>query len=77
MTKNQPPQPPSHNFVPLSSYFKTMEDIIAKRVTSARVRFLLQDLVDLRKSDWVPRREAAGNKAKQRETVERQTILIY
>lgn len=36
--------------------------IILKKSTSSRVRFMLQDLIDLRKDQWKPRRAEAGPK---------------
>lgn len=43
-------------------YFKEIGGIIEQKNTSSRVRFMLQDLVDLRKSFWKPRRDVAGPK---------------
>jgi translation initiation factor 4G len=45
---------------PFSDYFSEIEKIISNEQISSRVRFLLQDLVDLRKNNWKPRREATG-----------------
>ena len=39
-----------------------MKVIINGKQTSSRVRFLLQDLIDLRQDKWKPRRETAGPK---------------
>ncbi|XP_076365221.1 eukaryotic translation initiation factor 4 gamma 3-like isoform X2 [Tachypleus tridentatus] len=41
----------------MDSYFKNMENIVKKRLTSSRIRFMLQDVIDLRKNNWVPRRD--------------------
>ncbi|XP_013777285.1 eukaryotic translation initiation factor 4 gamma 3-like [Limulus polyphemus] len=41
----------------MDNYFKTMENIVKKRLTSSRIRFMLQDVIDLRKNNWVPRRD--------------------
>lgn len=43
----------------LSSYFDTMKEIVDKKrgKISSRVRFMLQDVIDLRKNAWVPRRQ--------------------
>lgn len=38
-------------------YFVNMQKIVDKRLTSSRVRFMLQDVVDLKKNNWVPRRD--------------------
>ena len=47
---------------PIDYYFGEVEKIIQKKGISSRVKFMLQDLVDLRKSRWIPRRETAGPK---------------
>ena len=40
-----------------------MEDIInKKKIIPSRVRFMLQDVIDLRRNQWKPRREKAGPK---------------
>ena len=45
----------------MASYFKEIESIIEGRKTeSSRVRFLLMDLVELRKRQWVPRFDYNG-----------------
>ncbi|KAL9970594.1 hypothetical protein ACROYT_G022998 [Oculina patagonica] len=41
----------------VDQYFAQINKIITARITSARVRFMMQDIVELRKKDWVPRRE--------------------
>jgi len=46
----------------LDVYFDKMNEIIREKKTSARVRFLMQDVIDLRKANWVKRREEAGPK---------------
>ena len=43
-------------------YFNEMKKIISEKVVSARVRFLMQDVVDLRANNWQKRREDAGPK---------------
>ncbi|XP_066573866.1 eukaryotic translation initiation factor 4 gamma 1-like [Amia ocellicauda] len=40
----------------MDQYFSQMELIIKERKTSSRIRFLLQDVLDLRRDNWVPRR---------------------
>lgn len=44
--------------IDLSSIFNTMADIIVERKhkVSSRVRFMLQDVIDLRRQKWIPRR---------------------
>jgi len=46
----------------ISVYFDRMHFIIEKRTTSSRVRFLMQDVIDLKKASWKKRREEAGPK---------------
>ena len=41
----------------MDQYFAQINKIIQARITSARVRFMMQDIVDLRNNGWVPRRE--------------------
>ncbi|XP_066544926.1 eukaryotic translation initiation factor 4 gamma 1-like [Amia ocellicauda] len=47
---------------PMDQYFKQMEQIVKERKTSSRIRFMLQDVLDLRKDNWVPRRDDQGPK---------------
>uniref|UniRef100_A0A8C1L3Y2 Eukaryotic translation initiation factor 4 gamma 1 n=1 Tax=Cyprinus carpio TaxID=7962 RepID=A0A8C1L3Y2_CYPCA len=46
----------------MDQYFNQMEKIIKERKTSSRIRFMLQDVIDLRRSTWVPRRGDQGPK---------------
>ncbi|KAJ7324708.1 hypothetical protein JRQ81_017728 [Phrynocephalus forsythii] len=39
-----------------------MEKIIKEKKTSSRIRFMLQDVIDLRRNSWVPRRGDQGPK---------------
>ncbi|XP_076141528.1 uncharacterized protein LOC143124086 isoform X3 [Alosa pseudoharengus] len=41
-------------------YFNQMEKMVKERQTSNRVRFMLQDVVDLRQSNWIPRHSDPG-----------------
>ncbi|KAM7445324.1 regulation of mRNA cap binding [Porites harrisoni] len=41
----------------VDQYFTQINKIIQARITSSRVRFMMQDVVDLRDNGWVPRRE--------------------
>ena len=50
------------NLRPIESYFREMVKIIEEKKTSSRVRFLMQDVVDLRNNRWQKRREDAGPK---------------
>ena len=47
-----------YHFQPrVDQYFAQINKIIQARITSSRVRFMMQDVVDLRNNGWVPRRE--------------------
>ncbi|KAG5837009.1 hypothetical protein ANANG_G00234690 [Anguilla anguilla] len=46
----------------MDQYFHQMEKIIKERKTSSRIRFMLQDVLDLRRNTWVPRRGDQGPK---------------
>uniref|UniRef100_A0A9J7ZUS1 Eukaryotic translation initiation factor 4 gamma, 1a n=1 Tax=Cyprinus carpio carpio TaxID=630221 RepID=A0A9J7ZUS1_CYPCA len=46
----------------MDQYFNQMEKITKERKTSSRIRFMLQDVLDLRRSNWVPRRGDQGPK---------------
>ncbi|XP_069700452.1 eukaryotic translation initiation factor 4 gamma 3-like isoform X2 [Periplaneta americana] len=47
----------------LSQYFSRMKDTSQKRgEVSSRVRFMLQDVIDLRQNNWVPRRDESNPK---------------
>ncbi|XP_062872493.1 eukaryotic translation initiation factor 4 gamma 1 isoform X2 [Trichomycterus rosablanca] len=46
----------------MNQYFNQMEKIIKERKTSSRIRFMLQDVFDLRQNNWVPRRGDQGPK---------------
>ncbi|KAI4797885.1 hypothetical protein KUCAC02_024781 [Chaenocephalus aceratus] len=46
----------------MDQYFNQMEKIIKDKKTSSRIRFVLQDVLDLRRSSWVPRRGEQGPK---------------
>ncbi|XP_051944025.1 eukaryotic translation initiation factor 4 gamma 1a isoform X4 [Hippocampus zosterae] len=46
----------------MDQYFNQMEKIIKERKTSSRIRFMLQDVLDLRRCNWVPRRGDQGPK---------------
>lgn len=41
----------------MGQYFKYMEKIVQEKKVSARVRFMVQDVIDLRKCKWIPRRD--------------------
>ncbi|XP_015268103.1 PREDICTED: eukaryotic translation initiation factor 4 gamma 3 isoform X2 [Gekko japonicus] len=46
----------------MDQYFNQMEKIVKERKTSSRIRFMLQDVVDLRQCNWVSRRADQGPK---------------
>uniref|UniRef100_A0A3Q3MTM0 Eukaryotic translation initiation factor 4 gamma, 1a n=1 Tax=Labrus bergylta TaxID=56723 RepID=A0A3Q3MTM0_9LABR len=46
----------------MDQYFNQMDKIIKERKTSSRIRFMLQDVLDLRRCNWVPRRGDQGPK---------------
>ncbi|KAK2557679.1 Eukaryotic translation initiation factor 4 gamma 1 [Acropora cervicornis] len=41
----------------VDQYFAQINKIISAKITSSRVRFMMQDIMDLRNNNWVPRRE--------------------
>ncbi|XP_064642911.1 eukaryotic translation initiation factor 4 gamma 1-like isoform X3 [Lineus longissimus] len=66
----------------IDQYFQQMDKIVKQKRTSARVRFMIQDVIELRSSNWVPRRD--DNKPKtidqihqevQRERQEEQFLI--
>nr|XP_046238542.1 eukaryotic translation initiation factor 4 gamma 3 isoform X3 [Scatophagus argus] len=46
----------------MDQYFNQMEKIVKERKTSSRIRFMLQDVIDLRLHNWVSRRGDQGPK---------------
>ena len=42
----------------MSGYFSKLDSIVKKRKVANRIRFMIQDLFDLRGNKWAPRREA-------------------
>ncbi|XP_066459421.1 eukaryotic translation initiation factor 4 gamma 1 isoform X2 [Eleutherodactylus coqui] len=70
----------------MDQYFNQMDKIIKERKTSSRIRFMLQDVIDLRLCNWIPRRADQGPKTidqihkdaeleKQREQVKVQQLM--
>jgi len=47
---------------PLGSVFTTLEKFSVNKTLSSRVRFMIRDVIDLRKDKWVPKRSALGPK---------------
>lgn len=49
----------------MQDYFNKMQDIVSRRnqgKISSRIRFMLQDVIDLRANKWVPRRDESNPK---------------
>nr|XP_061793761.1 eukaryotic translation initiation factor 4 gamma 3-like isoform X2 [Nerophis lumbriciformis] len=46
----------------MDQYFNQMEKIVKEKKTSSRIRFMLQDVIDLRFNNWVSRRADQGPK---------------
>ncbi|XP_061684261.1 eukaryotic translation initiation factor 4 gamma 1-like isoform X4 [Syngnathoides biaculeatus] len=46
----------------MDHYFNQMEKVIKEKKTNSRIRFMLRDVVDLRRNNWVPRRSDQGPK---------------
>ncbi|MEE6482368.1 hypothetical protein FKM82_013231 [Ascaphus truei] len=46
----------------MDQYFNQMEKIVKERKTSSRIRFMLQDIIDLRRCNWISRRADQGPK---------------
>ncbi|XP_069466444.1 eukaryotic translation initiation factor 4 gamma 3 isoform X4 [Ambystoma mexicanum] len=46
----------------MDQYFNQMDKIVKERKTSSRIRFMLQDIIDLRRCNWVSRRADQGPK---------------
>ena len=49
------PSDPTHLQPRIDTYFSRVNDIIRKGKISSRIKFALQDVVDLRDNKWVPR----------------------
>jgi translation initiation factor 4G len=62
LNKVSPEEQKKQSLLRFEVYFKDIDRIINVKSTSSRVRFMLQDLVDLRMSKWKPRRDVAGPK---------------
>eukprot|EP01127_Copromyxa_protea_P017758 TRINITY_DN545_c0_g2_i3.p1 TRINITY_DN545_c0_g2~~TRINITY_DN545_c0_g2_i3.p1 ORF type:complete len:1305 (+),score=351.90 TRINITY_DN545_c0_g2_i3:1712-5626(+) len=44
----------------MDNYFRSMKELIASENVSPRIKFTLQNLIDLRKDQWIDKREAQG-----------------
>ena len=61
-TKSRLAKGPVQGLCDMSNYFKEMNKLVNEKKTSSRVRFLLQDVIDLSENGWRKRREDAGPK---------------
>ncbi|XP_076087139.1 eukaryotic translation initiation factor 4 gamma 3-like isoform X1 [Mytilus galloprovincialis] len=66
----------------VDQYFQRMHKVIEEKKTSSRVRFMLQDVLELRMSNWVPRRDESNpktieqiHKEAQQEAQEKQLLV--
>nr|XP_034299256.1 eukaryotic translation initiation factor 4 gamma 3 isoform X3 [Crassostrea gigas] len=48
----------------MDQYFNQMDKIVQKKKTSSRVRFMLQDVIDLRKCKWISNSKNTNSKTK-------------
>ncbi|XP_076358075.1 eukaryotic translation initiation factor 4 gamma 3-like isoform X2 [Tachypleus tridentatus] len=67
----------------MNSCFETMKTIVKERKTNSRIRFMLQDVIELRQNNWVPRREDNNPKTidqihweAEKEAQEKQLLLL-
>lgn len=66
------------NKVDLSEYFVTLENLSDKKNPSgisSRIRFMIQDVIELRLNNWTPRRIKRENKPLTMEEIKQQVIL--
>ena len=61
-TKDRLAKGPIQGLVDLGSYFKEMMKLVEQKKTSARVRFMMQDVIELRFNGWKKRREDVVSK---------------
>ncbi|VDH90680.1 translation initiation factor 4G [Mytilus galloprovincialis] len=47
----------------VDQYFQRMHKVVAEKKTSSRVKFILQDVIELRMNNWVPRRDKSNQKS--------------
>ncbi|XP_065935828.1 eukaryotic translation initiation factor 4 gamma 3 isoform X4 [Magallana gigas] len=80
--KNSNVQEQFHYQPRMDQYFNQMDKVVQEKKTSSRVRFMLQDVIDLRKCKWIPRRDESNpktidqiHKEAQKEEQERQIFL--
>ncbi|KAH3718398.1 hypothetical protein DPMN_061202 [Dreissena polymorpha] len=50
----------------MNQYFELMAKIVNDKKNPAKVRFMLQDIIDLRKNNWIKRRIANNSPSQQR-----------
>ena len=46
----------------MDQYFQRIQAIVEMRQTSSRIRFMLIDIMDLRKNNWGPKRDKSSPK---------------
>ena len=46
----------------MDQYFEQIKKIIEKKKISSRIKFALKDVIDLRHSNWIPRRDEGNPK---------------
>ncbi|KFM66122.1 Eukaryotic translation initiation factor 4 gamma 3, partial [Stegodyphus mimosarum] len=66
----------------MDDYFAEMQRIVDNHLTSSRVRFLLQDVIDLKKDNWIPRKAESNSKIideihKEAESEDREQQLLF
>ena len=65
----------------MDSYFAQFDKIVkAKTKTSSRVRFMIQDVIDLRRRNWIPRRDENAPKTIDqihKDAQKEEEVLIY
>ena len=61
----------------MDTYFSTVNDIIKNKTVAKRVQFALQDVVDLRDNQWVPRQRQNTKLKKAEHPWRRQAVLQF
>lgn len=62
---------------PFTFYFNEIERLSQDESLCSRIRFMLQDVLDLRKDGWKPRRDVAGPKTREQVKLTNQTITLF
>ncbi|KAG5682138.1 hypothetical protein PVAND_011512 [Polypedilum vanderplanki] len=66
------------NRIDLTDYFQTLEKLADKKNPSgisARIRFMIQDVIELRMNNWTPRKPRQGNKPLTMDEIKQQVIM--